>query len=293
MEQQSISSYTDILLKSGTFISLDISVKSTGYVRYYNGKLDYGTYTIKAVTDVDRRREFADFLVWLIDGKQYDYIVLEDVIFGNNYKTTKILMQLNVIVEDLMTYKKISPMPVIRINNLTWKKVLSDIAGTKEHNVKGGEDKERVRTALKALNLDLGNVPQDIYDAFGIAIAYIYEHYFKDSILLTQQASRKLHTDLLHCYVIKQCKNTEELQVISEKKYRHKKQKQDVEIVTLDSTVNNKPLLQAFKEAVTENGDQHIFRIIYDVNRVGSLLLTKYVDMELCEDKLYICAYLR
>lgn len=281
---------------SKSFVALDISVNSTGFVIYditdAGTSLRYGTYKIKAKDDRERRKEYREFLLWLLGGKGYDYIVIEDVIFGNNFETTKALIQLNVVVEDLIDFKLLPDIPVIRLGNTVWKKSLYQLANIEQPNkLYGTDDKECIRIALKLLKFELPeNTPQDIYDAMGIVLAYIgIKH--SETKISEQQTIQKIHTDLHKGYVLKQFWTHEDAQQYAEKKLKRSKRFNDVVVVDEGNKIQD--LEKRFKEVVLQKGDKNIFVVDYKINRVGSILLTTSFDMTNVKERVYFVAHLR
>jgi hypothetical protein len=269
--------YIDLIKQVNSFISLDISVNSTGYVKYKDNKLIIGHYKIQSKEDKARRYEFAQFLKWLVADTVYDFIVIEDVIFGNNYKTTKILMQLNVVVEDLMYYNQIAQMPVYRQGNMQWKKTLMQLANKKHGLIlKDTDDKEKIRMCLKELDFAVEKYIQDECDAMGIVLAQI--SIMKNNIgEQTQEKVKHIHTDLLVGYKLQQCETAEDLQQ-QVKQLQQRKRKQ-IEIKQINGDDTTKTLVSRFKEEVEENGDNYIFAISYPLYKIGALLLTKNFDV--------------
>lgn len=169
--------YKDFLKLEPTFISLDISVRSTGWVKSINGNVEYGTYTLKAQDEMGRRKEFKEFLINLIADNKIPVVFVEDVIAGTNFLTTKGLIQLNSIVDDLKEYGLIDVEKIKRIDNKKWKKYLKS-ASNYDGDIKKEEDKQLIRNCMNCLGFN-ENIKQDIYDALGMAIAVIY----RDNIL--------------------------------------------------------------------------------------------------------------
>lgn len=165
-------SYLDILKQSFDFISLDISVHSTGWVRYKEGKLDYGTFSIQSEDDLGRRKEFKAFVKGLFGIDYYPIVYIEDVIMGTNFKTTKALIQLNSIVDDLAADGILHIDSINRVDNNHWKKYLRELAGYKPA-VKKEDHKIMIINCLGILGFN-ENVPQDIYDSLGMALAIIH-----------------------------------------------------------------------------------------------------------------------
>lgn len=166
--------YQDILKLEPTFISLDISVKSTGWVKSINGNVEWGTYTLKSEDELGRRREFRQFLIDLLGNQEYPIVFVEDVIAGTNFKTSKGLIQLNYIVDDLMDLAIIKVGKVVRVDNNRWKKYLRQVSNYKNIGIKEKDIKKQIRICLNNIGFEEKAV-QDIYDAVGLAVAMIFQ----------------------------------------------------------------------------------------------------------------------
>jgi len=82
-------------------LSLDISSRSTGHAVFKNGKLlkrSLGTIATKAKTHGERLEFFEESLWALIDKYQPTLIVVEDIWYGRNLKTFRILSYYHGIV---------------------------------------------------------------------------------------------------------------------------------------------------------------------------------------------------
>lgn len=176
--------YLDWCKTVGSFLSLDISVRGTGWAMWKDGSLTWGRYTIKADAEVERVEEFRRFLLDLIDGYSFDYYIVEDVIASINFKTVRSLITLNNILDTLIYEQKVqTPVASFKEVNTTWKKHLKSIAGDdfviKAVNYNNGSDKECTKACLEALGitpetLKMGKYTdkhvEDICDALGMAL---------------------------------------------------------------------------------------------------------------------------
>lgn len=167
-----------ILQKLPSFLSLDISKNSTGYVVWYENGLEVGTITLKSPDPSECRREFSSNLIELIGGRSFSYVLVEDTIGGCNYKTNRILSQLNVVVDTLMEYDKIPTMPILREGNSEWKKKLRLLTSELGAEVSRLNDKEEICARLSSLGLDITGIKQDILDAYGMALSVLYFELF-------------------------------------------------------------------------------------------------------------------
>lgn len=277
----------DVLLRGvSSFLSLDISVNSTGWVCKYDNTVKWGIYHLMEKDNRARRKEFAKFLIDLIGERQFDFVVIEDVIAGCNFKTTRSLTELNTIIEDIMDYGKVPQSPVYRKDNKEWKRELKELSQDKV-GIKGSDDKETIRFCLRSLGFDPDDSPQDVYDAMGIALAYISN---KDNVTNGQGKGkmRKLHEDLAKNYKITQYASQEEMQEAALKKQSRLKVKKEIQAIEYNPDFRN--LLVQFKKLVEIEGDDKIFCIHTPLNKIGSMFVTKGFDLS--QDDVYFIAVL-
>ena len=282
--------YTDILGKYN-FLSLDISVNSTGWVIQYDERLNFGIYKLQSKDNRERRREFGKFLIELIEDKQFDFIIIEDVIAGCNFKTTRSLTELNIAVEDLIDYDCIPDSPVFRIDNKEWKRVLHSLVQD-DRGIRGSNDKEMITFCLNTLGF-YNDIAQDVYDAMGIACAYIFLKNTNTTNTLKVVTPKKLKQDLTKNYKIVQYKSKEEMLEQAEllKSRGRSKSTKSKGILYIDYDNKYKDLLKQFTETVYENGDNNYFCIHSPLNKIGSMFIT--FGFDLTEDDVYFMAYLK
>lgn len=278
--------YMSLLRNAEPFLSLDISVVSTGYVLWNGKELQYGAFKITETDSRKRRMQFADFLTDLLRGTNIKYAVIEDVIGGCNFKTTRILTELNIMLEMLIDFGRVPDFPVYRKDNKVWKKELNAL-NQDEKGIRGENDKEVIRNVL--YSLDFRPVaPQDVYDAMGIALAYIYSKTVVKSEN-TVEKIKALKTDLSKGYKKTQYKTREEMLEAAERSLkRTKKFKGVVEIVYDNGQYSN--LLKQFKAVVEEKGDDYIFCICTPLNKIGNIFVT--ANFDLSDDYVYFTAKL-
>lgn len=192
VEEVTISkvTYKSLIDKLDNFISLDISVTNTGWVKKVDGVITHGAYPLESKDDLGRRQEFKKFLRGLAGEDEYKYIFIEDVIGSCNFKTAKSLMQLNPIADDMVYDGIIKAEKIIRIDNKEWKKHLKKVSGYKSV-ISSEKDKMLIVGALRMLDfpyaLDsedkVNGIAQDIFDAYGIACGVSYKlNSVKDSV---------------------------------------------------------------------------------------------------------------
>lgn len=274
MEFNSIKSihYKDILKLEQNFISLDISVNSTGWVRSRKGVVDYGTYSLESIDELDRRVEFRGFLQELIGYYNYDRIYVEDVIAGTNFKTTKGLIQLNTIVDDMKAFDLIKVDKIIREDNNKWKKYLRQ-ASNYEAEIKKENPKVMIKKSLNLIGFN-EEVIQDIYDAMGLAVAMI----FKEKVLGEERDDTKpLKKDIRRGYKIKQFDNIEKLLKDAEKD----KVKRNRVIEEVDWAEQSRDIMYLFKQKITkDNDDNKIYCITLKSGKLGILALNKKLNTD-------------
>ena len=266
--------YLDYLKLEPTFLSLDISVRSTGWVLCLNGEVKYGTYSIESQDELGRRREFREFLIDLIGKNHIPVVIVEDVIAGTNFKTTKGLIQLNSIIDDLNEYNLVSVGEIKRIDNKKWKKYLKSAS-----NYDGDIKKEEDKILIKNCMIELGfseSVKQDIYDAMGMAVAVIYRDKFLNEISKTDTVLKK---DLKRGYTIKQF---EVLDKKSDKYLEKLKEKYNRDIENIDWSMETRDILYLFKQKINRDDyDNNIYIIKVNSMKLGVLALTKKLNTDI------------
>lgn len=256
-----------------SFISLDISKTSTGWVKYINGVKEEGYYEIQSDPEdlTGQRREFREFIIRLFDNRVYEYVFIEDTIGSVNYKTFRILQQLNPIVDDLMDMGIIPTSPIVREGNSTWKKNLR-FASNYKAKIKGEDDKSMIRHALQLLGYGDGTtsfVREDIYDANGLAVGCITRLKLRGEDI----SPVKLRTTIGTGYKI--------VQYEDEFEAYDKANSIGSKIYTLDFMNISRDLRYAFKQAVEDLGDDsYIFVIAIPTSKIGNLLLKKKMNLD-------------
>lgn len=256
------ASYKDILAYEKNAIAFDISVNSTGYFIYEDGKITYDTYKLQSDNLQGRRAEFRDFIRVMINTKEFDLIVIEDVIAGNNFKTTQGLIQLNSIIDDMMFYGVIKQSPIVRVGNTTWKKYLREL-GDKNLEIKGMKDKEEIRRHLNKLGFD-EDVPQDIYDALGMLVGVIA---VKHGVIQEhKRVSKKIENDILKFKVKKFYDGTE-----ASKFAKKIATNNNAEIRWLLDKDIDKSLKETVKRIVDNEGEDIVFCVQASMFKLGAV----------------------
>lgn len=267
-------SYLDFLKLEPTFLSLDISVRSTGWVLSVNGEIKSGIKSLQNEDELGRRKEFKEFLLELIGDLHIPVVIIEDVIAGTNFKTTKGLIQLNSIIDDLKEYDLVSVDEIKRIDNKKWKRYLKQ-ASNYVGDIKKEEDKELIRNCLNELGFDL-KIKQDIYDALGMAVAVI----FRDKIL--QEKSKTdavLKKDLKRGYTIKQFDG---MSVKSDKYIKKVQDKYNREIEEIDWSGESRDILYLFRQKIIKDDlDDKVYVIRVNSMKLGVLALTKKLNTDI------------
>ena len=270
MELEKIN-YIDILNLGGSFLSLDISKCSLGWCMWYESSLKYGTKEFQGKSVTELKYEFRDFLINLVGDKELDCVYVEDTIMGNNYKTTKVLISLNTVPDDLMYEGKLKVGKLCRLGNTQWKKYLKVLTGYTPL-IAGLDVKEQVQNMIAILGF-CENVKQDVYDALGIALGEIARKH-----ILNVNSMHKLKTDILKGYEIYQFDNEEEKankikSLLSRRKWLNN-------VVEIKDSDIERDLRYTFKKKVELNGDSNVFDIDISTKSVGSLLIKKHIDFD-------------
>lgn len=267
--------YNDILSFSGNFVALDISVRGTGWCRWLDGEFTFGVVALKEEDAVKRRFEFASFLKDLCGKHSYDYIIVEDVIASCNFKTAKILIQLNSIIDDLVFVGEVKAKEVIREDNKVWKKYLKQLVGY-QSKILAGKDKDIVVECMNLLAFN-HKVQQDVYDVVGIACGVIKKTLIdKDCI-----GTKKLKTDITKGYTIKQFRSLDAVDVFTYSK--------QLGVYNIEVTESHKDVKSVFKKVVNEVGDDFIFVIKTLTKKLGVLAMHK--NLSLVDDVTYLVVF--
>lgn len=264
--------YLTLLNNLGNCITLDISVKSTGWLRKIGDRIDLGAYHINADTEdlKGRRDEFNLFLKNLAGDEHYDFILIEDVIGSVNFKTARILYQLNPLADDLVSLGEIKADKIVRKDNKKWKKSLKKASNYKSPYSAYSDDKQIIRDCLYLLGFGdrtTNVIIEDMYDAMGLTVSYAFE-----LSVGSKKAGMKLKDDINKGYNIKQF--TTEIEALD---YANKRMGY---IQPLDFSEASRDLTYNFKKYITEAGeDTLIYVITIPTNRIGVLAIKKEFDL--------------
>ena len=249
------------IFKGYNFLSLDISVRSTGWCKYKNGVFTFGSFGLESKDELHRRMEFRGKIKELVDNDELDFIAIEDVIGGNNFETVKYLIQLNSIVDDMIYMGEIPKTEVRRIGNTIWKKHLKTV--TNYSNARMLFNKDEIRSSINTLGFTVDTV-QDVYDSIGIAIGAI----LNNGVIKEKKA--KIRTDLSRSY---------KFYKYSADKVKELCSKYDLQSHEVDITKGQRDMLSAFKSVASEIGDNYIFILNAPLSEYGVLALTGKLPM--------------
>lgn len=280
------------------FISLDISVQSTGWVSWYNKELTYGCYGMKSTVSYDRRKEFSEFLINLIGDKDYKMYFVEDVIRSENFKTERILIELNGVIENLIMYGITAEKPVYRKLASVWE---NEIKNLYDGVLKIATPKETTQMILNSLGFELtpervkevggtkADSHYDIYDALGLAISMgaFGVNTDKKGNVANVTKPQVLHTDLSKGYKFKQFASESVMIDAAKKKCNRSRKGKKMYCITYDTAYKN--LLLQFKEFISDKGeDDAIYCITTPLNKIGAMPITKGFDIS--QDVVYFIA---
>lgn len=262
-----------------SFLSLDISVRGTGWVMWRNNQLTWGRLTLKQTGEVERAHEFAEFLLNLISGYSFDYFFVEDCIASVNFKTARSLMSLNSVLEDLIYRKQVTaPIKLYKMPNKTWKKNLKALAGSDLVVPVSGNDKECTKACLRALSVDISVLKQnkytdkqveDICDALGMALGTIAIDIKQFKIV----QSKPITCDIRKGFKIRQFTSYTEARKSAERLAKAKSK----EILDLDIDKSCKSLVNYLAPVIPEHPNSVIIAHTY-VSSCCNLLLLKQLE---------------
>lgn len=163
---------------SGYYLGLDISKTGTGVTLYSNGIKEQWAFSVECDTksphwEVLMRRSLSSKLKEIVEGIQFDAIIIEDVFQGENPDTTRKLLALNTAIDELILDSVTSAKDFARVSNKTWKRWLSvvDSMGL----AKGYNDKVKVQMYMEMLGIKPDTSPnfQDKLDSNGMILGYL------------------------------------------------------------------------------------------------------------------------
>lgn len=278
--------YKDVVACAENFISLDISVNSTGWIKWLDGKLSMGIYHIKSSSDIDRKYEFKNFLKSLFGDSVFKYCFVEDVYGGANFTTVKSLLQLNTLVDDLRYEKSINVEEIKREGNGVWKKHLKSICNY-ESVIHGESDKDMIVGCLNQLDFNKEVIDsylsdkisaksyQDVYDALGLALGVIKRDII--NVRSNVKAVKKVKSDIRRGYILSQYEDEfDVLDEANEIAFKYNK-----EIKSIDLTNKARDLTYNFKKVVEEYGDELLYVVKIETCKIGALALDKNFDLSL------------
>lgn len=125
----------DILGVFQSGIGLDISKNHTGVAMWYDGKLETFGFAVDMtyeknsyLAEARMRNEFKTKLRDLLSGRKWEVCIVEDVYGGTNFDTTRKLLALNCVVDELVLEEQLQIDYIYRFKEAEWLKDLRTIA---------------------------------------------------------------------------------------------------------------------------------------------------------------------
>lgn len=183
-------------------LALDISKLSTG-IAFFDG---FELFSACSQTKLDFTNEFSigrrmveieETILELTKGvNDFDVVVIENGILGQNADTTSVAYGLNFFIDYLIASGKIYTKRLVRVENTSWKKTLGELGGIKRERSGEEIEKSYILKNLQALGNDLacsvGEVSswskylktgtQDQLDAIGLALHLVRTFDFKNEL---------------------------------------------------------------------------------------------------------------
>lgn len=205
--------YIEILKLVKSALSLDISKTSTGVTIWENSKLSHYIISLDGVDDeYETRKLFKEYLAELTEGKSFELVCVEDVFGGVNYTTTRELLALNTVPDELISDGVFSCERLFREENTSWKSSL------REYGKLGGSPKHKIEIQWMLKNLDIDihsfdrfNTPdkndrfQDILDSIAMLLGVISREKLKKGVKLKKLGLKNMNVDW--CYSLEEYEN--------------------------------------------------------------------------------------
>lgn len=170
-----IPTIDNIIPSKGLFLGLDVSKNSTGITLVENGERVTGNIRLENPEGVHKevllRRALKRDLRELVEGKEFDLIIIEDAFVGENAETVRLLFALNTAIDEMILDGICSVKEFLRVPNQTWKSWLYTL--DTEGVTIGFNDKEKIRICLEMIGVvEEGSGYQDRLDSTGLLVSY-------------------------------------------------------------------------------------------------------------------------
>lgn len=173
--------YIEILKNAKSGVGLDISVVSTGVTIWYNGELEHYIISVEGIEgEYERREALKNYLIELLSGRDFEFVCVEDAYGGENFRTTRDLLSLNTVIDEIIAEGSIGCGKLCREPNTSWKAVL------REYGKLGGKPKDKIEIQWMLKNLDVNieaferfntadkkDRDQDIMDSLALLLAVV------------------------------------------------------------------------------------------------------------------------
>lgn len=166
----------NIIPSKGLYLGLDISKNSSGITLVDDGVRLTGNIRLDETNGVHKevllRRALKEDLKQLVDGRNFDVIVIEDAFVGENAETVRLLFALNTAIDEMILDGICTCKEFVRVPNQTWKSWLCKMLDT-SGVTKGLNDKEKIKTCLEMIGVvETGEGYQDRLDSTGLLVSY-------------------------------------------------------------------------------------------------------------------------
>lgn len=198
-------SYKDIIPPKGNFLGLDFSKLSSGISLIENGEIQTTNISLKNVDcrsdvglskEIFYRKALKQSLIDIMDNRDFDVVVVEDVFTGENVGTSRVLYSINTVIDELIYEGIFHVKKLVRVQSKVWKSWLSKSYDGVD-SLKGLNDKIKVEGYLKNLGYaeDKTKGYQDRLDATGMILGYLYKEKFK--INLKKSIKKVSYSDIV------------------------------------------------------------------------------------------------
>lgn len=175
-ETKEFLSESSLIPRDELCLGLDISEQNSGICMYENGEKFVANAVLESKEgdfyEVRLRRELKECLREVVEGKNFDLIIIEDAFQGINPKVTRKLYAINTAIDELILDGVCSCKKFLRVNNQQWKSWLFTI--DKDGLYKNLEDKKRIEECLRLLGVVEPHTDgyQDRLDSCGMLVGY-------------------------------------------------------------------------------------------------------------------------
>lgn len=275
--------YMTILKLLPPMIVFDISKSGTGIATWDGENCSLDTFSMSDLeNDREVRNAFRQFVIDQFKDKNYEHVIIEDVIGSLNFKTANILYQLNPIVDDLMDLGLIPTKPIHRVDNGVWRMYLKEVSQYQSDIISSTDTKAFVQGCLEKLGIPAVWRNDNESDALGMLLGVGVVNILG---FVCRAPNNKRILDIRKGYELKQYYTDP----LTNPSVKLPKKVLQAEKVQYSAVGENTDILKISKKLVKEHGSDKVFIVKIEGEKLGIFLVEK--DFVLTKEPCYVLFY--